>query len=131
MTTTTSTSAALGPIVGLAIIGKNNKPLYLKEFGNDDEPKECSSSTNDLFGLSSSSSHTDTAPSSSSSTSGCSLRLQFMFHSALDQLEQASGPPPGCQWRQNNNSKLQQQTNHSAMFIGRLEEQEEYAIYGT
>lgn len=122
-------------IVGLAIIGKNNEPLYLKEF--------CASSSEvsseaQLFGLATTATTTsaaaaDTTDTTTTSSStpvsrrpSCSLRLQFIFHSALDRLEQESGPPPGFAWRRKDNSI----TGTPAMFVGLLERQDEYSVYG-
>lgn len=93
-------------IAGLAIIGKNNEPLYFKHFSNDVEE-------GDLFGL-----------SSSTTTTSPNLKLRFVLHSALDSLEQKSGPPPGYAWRKN-----KQITGTAAMFVGLLEA-EDYAVYG-
>ena len=112
--------------VSLAIIGKGNEPLYLREFplltdmmSQDDGGGTTSSSTgsssssssidNDdaaLFGLRSSNTSnnnndtTDTSSSTSPTTQkACSLRQEFILHAALDRFVQLNGPPPGFAWR--------------------------------
>jgi hypothetical protein len=118
--------------ISLAIVGKNNEPLYLREFQdaqnsmNDDVPYET------LFGLSpslnSSSSQPDEKPPSSPATSPpveCSVRQQFILHAALDRLEQLAGPPPGYGWRVKSGA-----TGMDGMFVGLLAPMEELRVYG-
>jgi trafficking protein particle complex subunit 2 len=116
--------------ISLAIVGKNNEPLYLREFqdenGHGDEiPYES------LFGLTSlsptSSSQPDAnAPSSSTSPMvDCSLRQQFILHAALDRLEHLAGPPPGYGWRVKSGA-----TGTDGMFVGLLAPIEELRVYG-
>jgi hypothetical protein len=83
--------------VSLAIIGKHNEPLYLREFGHDANSLDEA----ELFGLSSSS-------SSSNNASSISLRQEFILHAALDRFEQLNGPPPGFAWRQQQQQQQQQ-----------------------
>lgn len=78
-------------VISLAIIGKNNKPIYLKEFfDEEDHPRDLVDVEVELFGL--------PPPAKDPKIivpQTCSLRQQFLFHGALDRLEQLAGPPPG------------------------------------
>jgi len=87
-------------VVSLAIVGKANTPIYLKEFLEGEE---------DPFGQSSAS---------------CSLKQQFILHAALDRFEQLSGPPPGCAWRE------KEHRGDTAMFAGLLCPVEDMRVYG-
>lgn len=95
-------------VVSLAIVGKNNTPLYLREFDVDaiDEAE--------LFGLT----------ASTVSSSHCSVKQQFILHAALDKFEQLAGPPPGCAWR------TPGVTGTDAMFVGVLCPVEDMRVYG-
>ena len=97
-------------VISLAIIGKNNLPIYLKEFTES----EISMSEADLFGL----------EATTSSTTSCSLRQQFLLHAALDRFEQLEGPSPGFAWR------TPGVTGIDAMFVGLLLPVEDMRIYG-
>jgi len=104
-------------VISLAIIGKNNTPLYLREFfdEDDDSSRDLITSEAELFGL----------PKPPSSTgSSCSLRQQFLLHAALDRFEQLSGPPPGNAWRKPG------VMGTDAMFVGLLCPVEDMRIYG-
>lgn len=111
--------------LSLAIIGKNNEPLYMKEFREAGLSEEMYDERI-LFGLS-------TAPSekegnSSKMTLGgfdCSSRHQFILHSALDRFEQLAGPPPGYGWRQATGA-----AGTDGMFVGLLTPIEELRVYG-
>lgn len=106
--------------VSLAVVGKNNEPLYLREFvgevGDDVIPDESA-----LFGLDPSSPAADAAAAFSS----CSLRQEFLLHSALDRFEELAGPPPGYGWRNQN-----QKSGAEGMFMGLLCPVDELRIYG-
>lgn len=95
--------------VALAVIGKNNVPLYIKTFRNEtDEPSD-----EELFGL----------PKKSQQ----SLRQQFILHSALDRFEKLSGPYPGCAWREHYPETT---VGNDAMFAGLLCPVEDLRVYG-
>jgi hypothetical protein len=99
----------------LAIIGKNNEPLYLKEFL--DENALPLASEEELFGL---------APKLANSNRGscCSVQQQFLLHTALDRFEHLAGPPPGCAWR------APGVIGTDAMWVGLLYPVEDMRIYG-
>jgi hypothetical protein len=116
---TTLTMAA----ISLAIIGKNNEPLYMREFDDDAGTTEHESEEH-LFGLS----HAAKDGKVSRSSIGgfdCSIRHQFILHAALDRFEQLSGPPPGLGWRKPGVSGT------DGMFVGLLYPVEEMRVYGT
>lgn len=95
--------------VALAVIGKNNIPLYIKTFRDEaDEPSD-----EELFCL----------PTKSRS----SLRQQFLLHSALDRFEKLSGPYPGCAWREHYPENT---SGNDAMFVGLLCPVEDLRVYG-
>lgn len=94
--------------VALAVIGKNNEPLYIKTFLDEDDPSE-----EELFGL----------PTTKTQKS---LRQQFILHSALDRFEKISGPYPGCAWREHHPGI----TGNDAMFVGLLCPVEDLRVYG-
>ncbi|KAL3924295.1 MAG: hypothetical protein SGARI_006060 [Bacillariaceae sp.] len=99
--------------VSLAIIGKNNQPLYLREFVPEiyNVPDEAS-----LFGLE------NTALSSSNNNTKCSLKQEFLLHAALDRFEELAGPPPGYGWRNRKGA--------SGMYVGLLMPQDSLRVYG-
>jgi len=111
--------------LSLAIIGKTNEPLYMKEFREAGFPESVPEES--LFGLSTESSHEE-EKSLSSRLRGfdCSSRHQFIMHAALDRFDQLSGPPPGYGWRQSTGA-----TGTDGMFVGLLAPVEEMRVYGT
>lgn len=103
-------------VQSLAVIGKNNEPIYIKEFLDDDDgirqyenfPEE------ELFGLKlTSHRHVE-----------CSIRQQFILHAALDRFDQLSGPPPGCAWRDPGVAGA------DAMFVGLLCPVDDMRVFG-
>jgi hypothetical protein len=96
--------------ISFAIIGKNNEPLYLKEF---DDSLNTSISEEEFFGV-----------SLSTPRNQISLKHEFLLHAALDRLEQVAGPPPGYGWRKSSDSLK------SGMFVGLLCPHEEVRVYG-
>lgn len=115
-------------LISLAIIGKNNTPLYLKEFFDENSSNDdLLVSEAQLFGLNdnTTNANTDTTTTGSSTKqSSCSLRQQFLLHAALDRFEQIAGPPPGNAWR------APGVTGTDAMFVGLLCPVEDMRIYG-
>ena len=104
--------------VCLAIIGKDEKPLYIKEFFDEDNPREdCLFTEEELFGLPSASTP------SSTQWIDCSLKQQFILHSSLDKFQQIEGPPPGYGWRSAGVSGT------DAMFVGLLQSVEDMRVY--
>lgn len=111
-------------LISLAIVGKNNEPLFLREFREE----SLGGSLNDvpeaeLFGLTVSSSGGLT-DGFSSKAKECSLRQQFILHAALDRFDELSGPPPGFAWRTPGS------TGSDAMWVGLLSTVEEFRVYG-
>jgi Sedlin, N-terminal conserved region len=98
--------------VALAVIGKNNEPIFLKDFAGDDSTGD---NEPELFGL----------PERTERKLDCTLRQQFILHAALDRFEQLAGPPPGFGWR------IAGVTGHDAMFVGLLLPVEDMRVYGT
>ena len=112
--------------LSLAIVGKNNEPLYMREFRDDSSPFEFGPvEEGELFGLSTTS---RTEEGASVVRNGgafeCSTRHQFILHAALDRYEQLAGPSPGFGWRASGVSGT------DAMFIGLLCPVEDMRVYG-
>jgi hypothetical protein len=101
--------------VSLAILGKTNEPLYLREFLYGGR---LSLSEEELFGL------TVVDHQGVVDETPCSLRQQFILHAALDRFEQLSGPPPGYAWRKPGVQGT------DAMFVGLLCPVENMRVYG-
>mmetsp|Transcript_18818 Transcript_18818/g.52569 ORF Transcript_18818/g.52569 Transcript_18818/m.52569 type:complete len:185 (+) Transcript_18818:130-684(+) len=104
--------------IGLAIVGKNNSPLYVREFlsedgGDSDDPFEDDEAAV-LFGLES----TTGAEASSSVSSRASGKCWFALHAALDRLEQLTTEPVSGKKKNENN------------FVGLLLPFGETRIYG-
>jgi Sedlin, N-terminal conserved region len=113
--------------VALAVIGKNNEPLYIKTFLRDDiddDPPE-----EELFGLPTTTTTTTTSTTTTTTTTKTqrSLRQQFILHAALDRFEKISGPYPGCAWREQHPGIA----GNDAMFVGLLCPVEDLRVYGT
>mmetsp|Transcript_25352 Transcript_25352/g.37435 ORF Transcript_25352/g.37435 Transcript_25352/m.37435 type:complete len:187 (+) Transcript_25352:14-574(+) len=106
-------------LISFAIVGKNNEPLFMKEFR--DESATDAIPEAELFGLTVSTGNTD---GFSKRAKECSLRQQFILHSALDRFEELAGPPPGFGWREPGS------TGTDAMWVGLLCPVEEMRVYG-
>jgi Sedlin, N-terminal conserved region len=103
--------------VSLAIVGKNNRPLYVKEFVPE---VGAISDEAALFGLSLPPS---TLQMQAASNPSCSLQQQFLLHAALDRFEELAGPPPGYGWRSRPGAT-------DGMFVGLISVVDELRIYG-
>jgi len=113
--------------VSLAILGKDNDPLYVREFSSGGNSDDCLDDEGALFGFAATaSSESSASPSQPQATPAfdCSLHQQFILHAALDRFEQLSGPPPGFAWRKPG------VTSHDAMFVGLLCPVEDLRVYG-
>lgn len=110
--------------MSLAILGKNDEPLYLREFYATDDDERIAEE--ELFGLPShpDGTATDDNKKKGSTVFDCSLRQQFILHAALDRFEQLSGPPPGFAWRKPG------VVGTDAMFVGLLCPVEHLRVYG-
>jgi hypothetical protein len=106
-------------LISLAIVGKNNEPLFLKEFRDETDADDIPEA--ELFGLTISTGATD---GFSARAKECSLRQQFILHAALDRFEELAGPPPGYGWREPGSS------GNDAMWVGLLCPVEEMRVYG-
>ena len=139
-----STSTMSNQVISLAIIGKNNEPLYLKEFAERNDRDHVVFDEAELFGLHSPKATEDTTGSSTTGNPAAapvgneaeldetfqalpiSLKQQFILHSALDRFEQLSGPPPGYAWRRGNTAG----DTHHPMYVGLLCPVEDSRVYG-
>lgn len=121
--------------IALAIIGKNNIPLYLQEFTEITRETD-TISEDELFGLLSRKSETNNnncdpaqkdhcpRPTKDKGGYGSQLRQQFVLHAALDRFEQLAGPYPGCAWR------APGVIGNEAMWVGLLCPYEDMRVYG-
>ena len=123
--------------VSIAIVGRQDEPLFLKEYPTKywSDPGSYHSEE-DLFGISSLSSPQDdiNTTTTQENTSrhrreqhgdfGCSLKQQSILHAALDRFMHLVGPPPGFGWRTPGT------TGTDAMFVGLLCPVEDYRVYG-
>ena len=124
--------------LSIAIIGKNQEPLYLREFR---EPSSSSHkdpvnefSDEELFGLTTSLATQLTLPHSTvkdehvvdenDCKGRCSIRQQFILHASLDRFEQLAGPPPGYAWRKAG------VVGNDAMWVGLLCPVDDLRVYG-
>ena len=105
--------------LSLAIVGKQNEPLYLRDF--EEVRTSDAVSDEELFGLEKLMSR-DTEEEGSG---GCSTRQQFVLHAALDRMDQLIGTPPGYTWR-----KPDTKPGKDAMFMGLLCPVEDMRVYG-
>mmetsp|Transcript_46887 Transcript_46887/g.114365 ORF Transcript_46887/g.114365 Transcript_46887/m.114365 type:complete len:215 (-) Transcript_46887:2158-2802(-) len=124
-------SASAADVTSIAILGKDNEPLYIREFiridNTDVDGQQHQQDESELlFDLPMVGCGTDTA--SGTATSKCSVRQQFIMYAALDRLDQLAGPPPGYGWRNNNNSI--NKGGADGMFVGLLCPAEDQRVYG-
>lgn len=106
--------------VSLAIVGKTNEPLFLKEFRGEHSMEDIPEA--ELFGLTTvTKGGTD---GFSTPAKECSLRQQFILHAALDRFDELAGPPPGFGWREAGS------TGTNAMWVGLLCPVDELRCYG-
>jgi len=111
-------------LVSLAVVGRENEPLYLREFrplnkGSAFENESLVTETtkeDDPFGF--------FTESRSCSHDDCSLRYQFIIHAALDRFEEITGPLADNRWR------TPGATGSNAMWVGLLCPIEEVRVYG-
>eukprot|EP00548_Thalassiothrix_antarctica_P007436 CAMPEP_0194143694 /NCGR_PEP_ID=MMETSP0152-20130528/12808_1 /TAXON_ID=1049557 /ORGANISM="Thalassiothrix antarctica, Strain L6-D1" /LENGTH=165 /DNA_ID=CAMNT_0038843209 /DNA_START=93 /DNA_END=587 /DNA_ORIENTATION=- len=107
-------------LISLAIVGKKNEPLFMKEYRDESTNAACIPEA-ELFGLKVLTGNTD---GFSKRAKECSLRQQFILHSALDRFDELAGPPPGFGWREKGS------TGTDAMWVGLLCPVEEMRVYG-
>uniref|UniRef100_A0A7S2DWP0 Trafficking protein particle complex subunit 2-like protein n=1 Tax=Helicotheca tamesis TaxID=374047 RepID=A0A7S2DWP0_9STRA len=104
-------------LVSLAVIGKKNEPLYLREFASEasvfpagDGLSSIGAALGELA-----------SPENDVADVKCSLRHQFIMHAALDRLEELTA---GNRWR------APGAAGSDAMWIGMLCPVEELRVYG-
>jgi len=97
-------------VVSVAIINRDNCPLYVREFGDGG-----TSFPNDYFGQS----ETDDAPTKDAR---CSIRQQFILMEALERLNHVDAP--GFYWR------TAGATGTDANFVGLMFPIEDLRVYG-
>ncbi|GKZ01437.1 trafficking protein particle complex subunit 2-like protein [Mayamaea pseudoterrestris] len=99
--------------IALAILGKKNEPLYLREFQSNHH--DSAVTEEELFGLESA------ADDHQSEAEKCSVKQQFILHAALDRFDQIVSRG---QWRK------QGDAGTDAMFVGLLCPVEDMRVYG-
>jgi trafficking protein particle complex subunit 2 len=105
-------------LISLAIVGKHNEPLFLKEFRDDVTSTDIPEA--ELFGLTvQSGMGTD---GFSSRAKECSLRQQFILHAALDRFDELVGRD--LSWRDPGANGA------DAMWVGLLCPVEDMRVYG-
>ena len=109
-------------LLSIAIVGKTNEPIFLKEFNKEENVEGIGEV--ELFGLSFSTDPTSGDKKKGPGGFNCGLKQQFILHAALDRFDQLAGPPPGFGWRDSNTS------GPDAMFVGCLCPVEENRVYG-
>lgn len=135
-------------LVSVAIVSKDNKPLYLKEFrGSRDITESDEFMSVDMFDLAQEASNSvaQSAPASSPASDGagagsggstvplgaeigksCSIDQQFILHSALDRLEQLMEPNGlGAAWRYGRPNQI----GNEAMFVGLIGHVDDLRLY--
>jgi len=107
-------------LVSLGVVGKDNDPLFLREFStveeeDDDDEKKRDVVDNDPYGFFS---------ARAGQRGESSLRHQFIVHAALDRFEELTGPASGSRWRSPGS------TGPDAMWVGLLSPVEDMRVYG-
>ena len=115
-------------LVSLAVVGRDNEPLYLRDFGSipaatdaasaqqQQQQQQQQQNDDDAFGFFS---HEGKGANDS-----CSLRHQFIIHAALDRYEEMTGSSSGVGWRNPG------AVGNNAMWVGLLCPIEELRVYG-
>ena len=109
--------------LSVAVIGKNNEPLYMKEFREVGSSQEMDDAI--LFHLPTAAVPSPTLPTDLSAGFECSVRHQFILHAAVDRLEQLAGLPPGFGWKQSFTAH-----GMEGCFVGLLTPIEDMRVYG-
>ena len=121
-------------LVSVAIVSKDNKPLYLKDFrGSRDISESDESFPVDMFDLAREASDgagagagDSTVPLDAEIGKSCSIDQQFVLHSALDRLEHLMEPNGlGAAWRYGRPNQL----GHEAMFVGLIGHVDDLRLY--
>ena len=135
--------------LSIAIIGKNNEPIYMKQFDINNSNNTATSSImmeEELLFLPPSAT-TTTIPSQSNNNNNennnspsnpiktiggfsCSSKHQFVLHAALDRFEQMAGGPMTSSSNLNWRKAGSVGTGTDGMFVGLLSIVEDMRIYG-
>jgi hypothetical protein len=100
-------------VISLAIIGKNDEPLYLRQFEDESPANE-----KDVFGFP----PAYQGDRVSDNATSCSIRHQFILHEALERLKVHE--ESGFAWRASGAS------GPDAMFVGLLYPIDDMRVYG-
>lgn len=113
-------------LVGLAVVGRENEPLYLRDFGADSlsAPAEAAPPPTDAEDADASDPFGFFNREGRGANDSCSLRHQFIIHAALDRFEEMTGPSSGGRWR------TPGAVGNNAMWVGLLCPMEEVRVYG-
>mmetsp|Transcript_10964 Transcript_10964/g.23722 ORF Transcript_10964/g.23722 Transcript_10964/m.23722 type:complete len:202 (-) Transcript_10964:193-798(-) len=117
-------------LVSLAVVGRDNEPLYLRDFVTNhpadaavdlrddatDTERQQQQNDDDAFGFFNSEGR--------GANDSCSLRHQFIIHAALDRFEEMTGSSSGGRWR------TPGAVGNNAMWVGLLCPIEEVRVYG-
>jgi len=135
-------------LISVAVLSKDNRPLYLKEFNGSigsasvEGSSRSGDSSDDLFDvareastLSVSSTSTSTSSAGGAWSTGpiitgigqsCSIDQQFLLHTALGRLEQLTEPKgQGAAWRFGRPNQL----GHEAMWVGLVGHVDDVRLY--
>lgn len=110
--------------VSLAIVDREDRPMYCNEFPTKYHWKESGILDEELFGLSLTDESDIKFRAGLKDDFDCSLKQQFILHTALDRFVQLAGPPPGYNWRSPG------VTGVDANFVGLLCPIEDFRVYG-
>lgn len=129
-------------VVSVAVVSKDNKPLYLRDISDSDGPypvdmfdlareasnvsQSASASSPASDGAGAASGSDSTVPLDAEIGKSCSIDQQFVLHSALDRLEQLMEPNGlGAAWRYGRPNQL----GHEAMFVGLIGHVDDLRLY--
>lgn len=110
--------------VSLAIVDRDDIPIYCTEFPTKYHWREGGVLDEDLFGLEHLVDKDGEQVRRDETDFDCSLKQQFIVHSALDRFVQLAGPPPGFNWRAPGVMGV------DACFLGLLCPVEDWRVYG-
>ena len=139
-------------LVSICFVGKDNEPLYMRDFDNHMVDETSSLDTkepeaghvHDPFGFFHNEAEASTSTSTNSSSNSCSLHYQFLMHASLDRFEELTGPTSNISstggTSSNNTSgssnnginrwRTPGSTGNDAMWVGLLCPVDDYRVYG-
>mmetsp|Transcript_19838 Transcript_19838/g.28962 ORF Transcript_19838/g.28962 Transcript_19838/m.28962 type:complete len:213 (-) Transcript_19838:226-864(-) len=125
-------------LITVAVIGKDNNPLYLRDFVDNDSPYSYSpaqdalssmSDEDDPFGFFTESSSTKNSDQHYMNDSS-SLKNQFLIHSALDRLEEMEDDSAAGMGSTRSGEAKRSSVGPNSMWIGSLGCFDETKVYG-